>query len=88
MGQGFRSGLTGWFWLRVFCEVAVKMLPIATIIWKLDGIEDALPRWLTHLPSKIVLNVVKKPPLLSMWASFRVSSPKESKLEVVMTFMT
>lgn len=26
MGQGFRSGLTGWFWLRVFQEAAVKML--------------------------------------------------------------
>lgn len=34
--QEFESSLDGWFWLRVFHEVVVKMLAGAVIIWRFD----------------------------------------------------
>lgn len=41
---------TVWFWLRVSCEVVVKMLTgAATVLWHLDRMQAILPRWSPHM---------------------------------------
>lgn len=37
MSQGFRIGLVGWSWLVVPCEITVRILARAAVIWRLDS---------------------------------------------------
>lgn len=47
VGQEFRRGLAGWFWLRDSHRVPVRMLREA---WtsRFDGLEEPLPSWIIH----------------------------------------
>lgn len=37
MGQESRSSLAGWFWLRVSCEVTVRLSTSTVVFLRLDG---------------------------------------------------
>ena len=36
MSQKFRSSLAGWFWLRVFCEVTVRLSTSTVVFLRLN----------------------------------------------------
>lgn len=59
----------------------------------LNGPGDLLPRWFTHMPSKLVL-VVGRSQFLNTWPSIshnvqaQSNDPRQSKTEAVMSFLT
>lgn len=56
-------------WLRVSGEVAGKMLMGGYSHLKLClGLEEPIPKWLTHTAEKFLLDVIRKPQFLAAWA--------------------
>lgn len=66
VGQEFRSGSAGRFWLSISPEVAVRMLPGAASSEGSTGAVGPAPRWFTHQPGRLEMPISRWPQFFSV----------------------
>lgn len=84
VGQEFESGLTEWFLPGCLLRLHSRSQLGSSLLKASMGLEDLLPRWLTHMVNNLLLAVAmwrNCSSVLTTWqlASLRASDPKESQ---------